>query len=66
MQPFMDPESARWLHATTVARVEREGHRHAHRDEYERLGRRERTAVRPRQRGWRFAWRAGLRRLRLA
>jgi hypothetical protein len=65
MQSLLNADSARWLHQATVARVEQEGHILAHRDEYERLRRRERAAQ-ARPRGRRLPLLQGLRRLRLA
>jgi hypothetical protein len=66
MHSYVDADVARWQHAALLARMERDRHALAHRDEYERLRRRDQAMAQPVRRGRRFPLLAGLRRLRLA
>jgi hypothetical protein len=66
MQSFVDADLARWQHEAVLARIERDRHALAHRDEYARLRRRDQAAAQPVRRGRQFPLLAGLRRLRLA
>jgi hypothetical protein len=62
----VDLDVARWQHAAMLTRIERDRYALAHRDEYERLRRRDQAMAQPARHSRRFPLLAGLRRLRLA